>query len=320
MRRLSLIVALALTAPLLAQGRGTVDLRPRHTKGEVTHSRLTIDTQTETKGLEGSADGSQRQFLEATFRVKSESADPEGGATLSLTILTLHAERTTAEGGHEIADARTPQKNAASARLAGLIERSITVVYGPDGAVTSMTGAEALAGALTAQQADHPLAAGLVRALTSDSLKEGFGAGLRVLPNKAVRRGEKWETRFAQPVPIVGEAVSVWKHRLAKVDRTRATIESDITIDLAGTGELMPGIKVTLDKAGGEATTVFDTALGRPVRAESDITMPLRMELPGLDGSPVRIEQTVRTRTVQEEIGRPEAEKPRTAPEKRRAE
>lgn len=320
MRWLWLPLLLTLTAPLLAQPRGAVDLRPRFTPGEVTHSRLIIDTQTETKGLEGSADGSQRQYLEATFRVKTEAADPEAGATLSLTILTLHAERTTAQGGHEIADARTPDANAASKRLASLIERSITVEYAPDGSVSRLEGAEALAEALTAQQSDHPLAAGLVRALTADALKQGLGAGLRVLPEEPVRRGARWETRFTQPIPIVGEARSLWKHRLARIDRSTATIESDISIDLAGAGELMPGITVTLDKAGGEATTVFDTDLHRPVRAESDITMPLRLELPGLDGNPTRIEQTVRTRTVQEEIPQREAEKPRSSPDKRRAE
>ncbi len=291
---------------------GEIVLMYKFHEGDTTRTRLTIDSVTKSTEFISEASWTQRRHQEFIFSVRVSAVSEDGVGTIEMTIESLRVSKERSGAGRVEFDSTKPGQpggkgGVGDAELGGLVGKVVTMVVAPDGGVREMRGVDHLARAMTARLGEDEeagdLVQGLVRAAGDDSLRSAMESGLRILPGRPVRRGEAWTSEFTQALPIAGKARSVWKNRLAAVERRRvpggeaagmvARIESDIQIELGEPVpkrqgprwvELAPGIKITMDKSGGSATTLFDMTAGKAIRSEVRLKAPIEIMVEGLEG------------------------------------
>jgi hypothetical protein len=183
-------------------------------------------------------------------------------------------------------DSATPDPASAShpliAPFVGLAGAKVTFTVGttgPDtGKVTDVTGAADTLDAMLGPLARGALAKGLgafgARPDRDAAIARQIEQGLRILPGKSVRTGDRWPIEIDHASPFAGQLASDLTGTLKGVDRSSslATIELAGSLSLGDADEeaspLMGLLEITLDSGKIRGSVRFDEEEGRIVSSE----------------------------------------------------
>jgi hypothetical protein len=160
-----------------------------------------------------------------------------------------------------------------------------TFTISPKGEVTRFSGYEDFIKKIGGN--DQAVGKEVRKFLTEDLLKampqELFG----FLPDKAVKKGDKWERKVSYPLGPLGTLTSTNKYSYDGTEKVEGKDLDKITVEMAMTYTTPPatpegakGLEVRkgeLKAEGAKATIYFDSAAGRLVRSEE--TVPLKGKL-----------------------------------------
>jgi hypothetical protein len=152
-----------------------------------------------------------------------------------------------------------------------------TFTLNPKGEVTKFSGFDDLIKKLTN---DNPAAGKEVRRfLTEDLLKMTAQETFGFVPDKAVKKGDKWERKFTYPLGPLGTLTSTNKYTAEGTDKVDGKNAERIAVEMSMTyaapkpeGSASLEIKKgDLKVEGAKGTIYFDAAAGRLVRSEATI-------------------------------------------------
>ncbi|MCH7792922.1 MAG: hypothetical protein IID31_11675 [Planctomycetes bacterium] len=284
-------LTLAVCAQAGAQQRGEEVLRWRWVEGQVLRYRTTQELSWAVSGHEESAN---EWTISYKIRREVTAVDDKGVATVEQTY---ESARIQASDPHEkvtydsTKPSDEPKKDHRLVKpFAAFVGKTITFTVGPEGKVHSVQGAsKILDDALEAAGESNPLVAALTAlfrdSLSDESVRRQLEQQLRVVPARAVRRGESWTVSGEQHMPLVGTLVTRIEYTLDKFKRTRGVLLAIIQAE----GEITQ-IRAEADlsfvnpgKSEWEVTgkIEFDVREGRIQRSSFDMTMSYQIGLAG---------------------------------------
>jgi Family of unknown function (DUF6263) len=187
--------------------------------------------------------------------------------------------------------------------FAAFVGKTITFRVGPEGKVHSLKGAsKILDDALGATGESNPLMMGITAmfraSLSDESMRKGLEQQLRVVPDKAVNRGDTWAVTSEQSMPLVGTLVTDVAYKLDKFRRVRRAQRATIKVTgeikqkeaaqpsaPGGPAGLMPALKLaTLSDSSIKGNIEFSVPDGRIERSSLSMSMTFKIGLgPGME-------------------------------------
>jgi hypothetical protein len=271
------LLYLALAAPVGAARAQSAPLEWRWDQGDATAYHLIerMDQQITGAGL----DTRIRWVREVGFTDEVLAATPEGHR-IRRSFEHVGVEAAPADTPAVRHDTRRPDASPEAARhpmvapFIALAGKRIEFTVGPEGAVTDLTGADdaldAMHAALLGPLASPGLSAGL-RAFSGApgrdaALARQLEQSLRIIPGRAVRRGETWDIPVEHTTPLAGSLKSTTTATLRRVDARRgvAEIELEGTLSLSGADDAAqsPGLAallgITLNESAITGRVTFD--------------------------------------------------------------
>jgi len=247
------------------------------------------------------------------YREDVRRVDGRGVATIERTYEAVAVD-VTRDARRVEYDSDRPGTHAAAsdplvAPFAALLGKTISFDVDAEGRVLAVRGVNELMKSVTS-----PLTGGILDAqidafnatLTDESLRQQIEQSLRLVPARAVRTGESWETTIRQPMPVVGVVESRSRHTLR--DTARHAARQCARIDTTGTltlvrpeaddlSRLLEGlVQVRLSDSRLAGETLFDHADGCIVRSEMSMDSDWSVSMPDLTDPAKRVEQTQRLR------------------------
>ena len=309
MLRLSVFVLMSFFAAV-ASAQDRLDLHWRWVEGR----SLTYRVVEEMDQSIASGEGTDMKWVRTIrYREDVRRVDSRGVATVDRTYEAISVV-VTRDGRRVEYDSDRPGTHGAAsdpmiAPFAALAGKTISFDVDAEGQVLAVRGVSDLMKSVTS-----PLSGGILDAqldgfnatLTDESMRQQIEQSLRLVPGRAVRTGESWETAIRQPMPVVGVVESRTRHTLRGTDRQAARscarIESVGTLslvrpegdDLSRLLEGLVRVRLTDSRLAGE--THFDHADGCIVRSEMSMDSDWSVSMPDLTDPARKVEQTQRIR------------------------
>ncbi|MCL4742095.1 MAG: hypothetical protein KJZ54_07820 [Phycisphaerales bacterium] len=307
-RAIAVLVVLLAIVPAAAQDR--VDLHWRWVEGRSLTYRVVEEMDQSIAGDPSSALNWVRRFR---YREAVRRVDGRGVATVDRTY-EADAVEVTRDGRSVEYDSDRPGTHEAAsdplvAPFAAFLGKTISFDVDAEGRVLAVRGVNELMKSVTS-----PLSGGMLDAqidasiatLTDESVRQQIERSLRLVPARAVRTGESWETSVRQPMPVVGVVESRSRHTLrgtvrhaarqcARIDTTGTlTLVRPEGDDLSRLLEGLVQVRLSDSRLAGE--TLFDHADGCIVRSEMSMDTDWSVLMPDLADPAKRVEQTQRLR------------------------
>ncbi len=309
MLRLSVFVLMSLFVAV-ASAQDHLDLHWRWIEGRTLTYRVVEEMDQSIAGGEGTE---LKWVRTIRYREDVRRVDARGVATVDRTYEAVSVV-VTRDGRRVEYDSDRPGTHEAVsdpmiAPFAALVGKTISFDVDAEGRVLAVRGVSDLMKSVTS-----PLSGGILDAqlnafsatLTDESMRRQIEQSLRLVPGRAVRTGESWETLIRQPMPVVGVVESLTRHTLRGTARhgarSCARIESAGTLslvrpegdDLSRLLEGLIGVRLADSRLAGE--TLFDHADGCIVRSEMSMDSDWSVSMPDLSDPARKIEQTQRIR------------------------
>lgn len=302
--------AVAFALAFVASAQDRLDLHWRWVEGRSLTYRMVEEMEQAIAGAEGT---NLKWLRTLRYREDIRRVDARGVATVERTYEAVAVE-VTRDGRNVVYDSDRPGTHEAAsdplvAPFAALLGKTISFEVDAEGRVLAVRGVNELMKSVTS-----PLSGGILDAqidafnatLTDESLRHQIEQSLRLVPARAVRTGEWWETAIRQPMPVVGVVESRTRHTLRgtarQAARPCARIESAGTLSLVRPeGDDLPRlleglVRVSLSDSRLAGETLFDHADGCIVRAEMSMDSDWLISMPDLTNPAKKIEQTQRIR------------------------
>jgi hypothetical protein len=176
-----------------------------------------------------------------------------------------------------------------------LIGKPVTVVFGLDGSVKSVTGMEAIIknmiGAVSADgQVAAQMGAQISQQFSDEAMKNMFGQSFNFYPNNAVKVNDSWDMEITMPMNNMNFGIKT-KNTLKEVSANKATIGvvGDIGMDVEDS-------KFIGTQTG---TMIVDTTTGLPIT--SDILLNMKGSI-NAQGMEIQMEMMSKTKTSTKKI------------------
>lgn len=272
-----------------AAGQGAVDLAWKWEKGRTLTYRMQEEMTGKGTGMfEGLAINSAREFV---YEDVVEDLSPSGVAKVRRTFKSLKMTAEDGEGGRVQYDSTKPglsrPRDAADhpqvKPYASMVGKSITFEIDAEGRVTDVDGYRELVADAIASTGLGAQLGQIASAMTSDEQYRQFvESAMRVVPGKAVSRGDSWEVKVAQPLAGLGVNQTT-KYTFKKADRRGQASVAEIDAAGAFTMKSNPAItallgEISMDESTCKGVVHFDVARGYITDSKMDTKFRFRLE------------------------------------------
>ncbi len=173
--------------------------------------------------------------------------------------------------------------DAVAVRMADALQGSVfNLLVSPPGEIADLQGYDELIKKLVdksgpAADSEKVRRAAWQAIIPEAGLKQAFAEMLGPLPDKAVRKGDRWQREFVDPLPHFGNLRSVIRceheGRVQERDRIACTIETKYEWPKDETMVLFRVVKGSVETEKGEGTITFDSLAGHLVQHERSVRL-----------------------------------------------
>jgi hypothetical protein len=310
--RIASLVSAVATLATLAAGSAAAgqetSLRYRWATGDDVRYRVTVQTDITISGLPGIGVMTMEQNTVQVIRLVVETVADDGTASLRESLESMRMEVRSPIGNIVFDSAADNSTDAMTAVLQAIVSalnrEPIAVSVLPSGAVVSVEGMsrvfETLAATLPTAITAAPEFKQIKASLTDEAMQNLFQQSLTVFPDRPVKPGDSWTGVFRTEAPMIGAQTGSQTTTFTGIDASRGistarlgvTLTSKPAADSRMHGPMGAVLEVADSKSEGEI--FFDLARGRVQQSLLKTEAPMKMTMPGPDGTPMTVQSMVR--------------------------
>jgi len=303
MRNATLAFLIAVFAGVSPASGQDTTLRYQWVKGDEVRYRVSQQTSVTMSGLPGLGDMTLGMTMVQVVRMAVQDVAADGTATLRETFDSIRMEQNS-PFGRTVFDSASPEKPADPGSvtlgtvMTTMVGESVTIVVGPNGAVTRVEGMSVLAdkavNALPPGPAAGVIAEQLKGFLSDESIRSMMGQNFVTFVDRPLKPGDTWTSQFEQANPLFGRVSATQTFTLSSVESRNGAVLAHIAVQVAmkqagAATSPIGGLSIKFDDSQSTGEIVFDATKGRLQQASFTGETPADLLITPPGGEAIRL-------------------------------